>query len=68
LEWEEHQVFVPDENGGHYAFSANGILYRMEFSGKGSAIPIGPVHQTNRTIFSSSSLSLLKAAIKMTKD
>jgi hypothetical protein len=30
----------------------------------GNFVPVGPVHQTNRTILSSSSVSLLKYAIK----
>jgi hypothetical protein len=67
LGWEEHRVFVPDNNGGHYAYSSNGILYRMDYTGEGKMTPIAPVHDTNRTILSSSSVSLLKAAIKLTK-
>lgn len=54
LGWEEHKIFVPDQNGGHMAYSANGILYRMDFSGDGKMVPRGPVHDTNRTIFTSS--------------
>ena len=66
LAWEQHQVFVPDNNGGHYAFSSNGTLSRWEKSkpkGKNFVV-IGPVHNTNRTILSSSSISLLKELIR----
>lgn len=65
LSWEEHRIFVPDNKGGHYAYSANGAMFRTHADG--NMTPIGPVHDTNRTIFSSSSLSLLKAAIKMVR-
>jgi hypothetical protein len=67
IAWEEHRVYVPDTNGGHYAFSANGTLSvwdRTAQNGQGDFVPIGPIHATNRTIFSSSSVSLLKAALK----
>jgi hypothetical protein len=69
--WEEHRVFVPDTNGGHYAWSANGILSvwdRATNNGKGALTPIGPIHNTNKTIFSSSSTSLLKDALKEIQD
>lgn len=69
--WEEHRVFVPDNNGGHYAWSANGILSLWDEAadnGKGDFRPIGPVHNTNRTILSSSSTSLLKDALKEIQD
>lgn len=62
IAWEQHRVFVPDSDGGHYAYSANGTLSRWE-NGK-KFIPAGPVHNTNRTILSNSSVSLLKDAIK----
>jgi hypothetical protein len=61
--WEEHLVFVPDDNGGHHAYSANGILSRWD-KDKQDFIPIGPAHNTNRTIFSSASASLLKDGLK----
>jgi hypothetical protein len=66
IAWEEHRVFVPDNQGGHYAWSANGTLSRWENSDNengGKFVPVGPIHNTNRTILSSSSLSLLKEAI-----
>jgi hypothetical protein len=64
--WEEHRVFVPDNYSGHYAFSANGTLSRWngQSGNDGKFVPLGPVHDQNRTIFSSSSLSMLKDAIK----
>jgi hypothetical protein len=68
IAWEEHKVFVPDNNGGHYAYSSNGTLAKWRSDNTrpdgGSFVPVGPVHNTNRTILSSSSLSLLKDAIK----
>ncbi len=66
VSWEEHRVFVPDNQGGHYAFSANGTLSKWDNSKPNGQnfVPVGPVHNTNRTILSSSSLSLLKDAIK----
>lgn len=68
IAWEEHRVFVPDNTGGHYAYSANGTISKWRFDDTkpdgGNFVPIGPVHNTNRTILSSSSLSLLKDAIK----
>jgi len=68
IAWEEHKVFVPDTKGGHYAYSANGTLSKWRSDNTkpdgGNFVPVGPVHQTNRTILSSSSVSLLKYAIK----
>jgi len=63
IAWEEHRVFVPDDSGGHYAFSSNGIL-SLRDKATGKFVPLGPVHDSNRTILSSSSVSLLKNAIK----
>lgn len=63
IAWEEHKVFVPDDNGGHYSWSANGILSRWDESKK-DFVPLAPIHSTNRTIFSSSSTSLLKDGLK----
>jgi hypothetical protein len=65
--WEEHRVFIPNNQGGQYAFSANGTLSRWEKGSNdngGKFVPVGPVHNTNRTVLSSASVSLLKAAIK----
>ncbi len=64
--WEEHRVFLPDSDGGHRAFSANGTLSKWDNSKPNGQnfVPFGPVHNTNRTILSSSSVSLLKDAIK----
>ena len=63
ITWEEHKVFVPDQNGGHYAWSSNGVLSRWSDE-KNDFVPIGPIHNRNKTIFSSSSTSLLKDALK----
>jgi hypothetical protein len=56
--WEEHRVFVPDTKGGHYAYSATGTLSKWRSDNTnpdgGSFVPVGPVHNTNRTILSSS--------------
>jgi hypothetical protein len=66
IAWEEHPVFVPDKEGGHYSYSANGTLSRWDGTkpNGGNLVPVGPVHSTNRTILSSSSISLLKDATK----
>lgn len=67
IAWEQHQVFIPDDQGGHYAYRSTGILSIWNSSakgGEGDFIPISPVHNTNRTILSSSSASLLKDALK----
>ena len=67
IAWEEHQVFVPDDQGGHYAYRSTGILSVWNPSAKGGAgdlVSLSPVHNTNRTILSSSSVSLLKNALK----
>lgn len=66
VSWEEHRVFVPDDQGGHYAFRANGILSKWDARKPNGQnfVAVGPVHNTNRTILSSSSVSLLKDAIK----
>jgi hypothetical protein len=61
--WEEHKEFVPDNNGGHYAFQSNGVLSRWD-NAKQDFIPVAPIHNTNRTILSSSSTSLLKDGLK----
>ncbi len=64
--WEEHQIYVPDSAGGHYAYVATGILAIWTPSankGDGDFVTLSPVHSTNRTIFSSSSVSLLKDAL-----
>jgi hypothetical protein len=67
IAWGEEQEFVPDSNGGHYAFSARGVLSVWTPSadgGKGNFVSVAPVHDTNRTILSSSSVSLLKEALQ----
>ncbi len=67
ISWEEHRVFVPDHDGGHMAYTASGILSIWKKSanaGNGDFVPISPIHSTNHTIFSSSSTSLLKDALK----
>jgi hypothetical protein len=64
--WGEEKEFVPDSDGGHYAYDARGILSVWSPSankGEGDFIAVGPIHNTNRTILSSSSLSLLKDAL-----
>ena len=66
ISWEEHRLFVPDDNGGHYAWSAQGIISIYDATadnGKGDLVAVAPVHNTNRTILSSSGASLLKDAI-----
>jgi hypothetical protein len=66
ITWEQHLVFVPDKNGGHYAYSSNGTLSRWDDTKPdgGTFVPVGPAHNTNRTILSSPSVSLLKDVIK----
>jgi hypothetical protein len=67
IAWEEHRELVPDTNGGHYAYKATGILSRWTpgtTGTDGDFVPISPVHNTNRTILSSSSASLLKDALQ----
>ena len=67
IAWEEHQIYVPVGNSGHYAYIATGILSIWTPSankGDGDFVTLSPVHSTNRTIFSSSSVSLLKDALK----
>lgn len=63
IAWEEHRVFVPDNSGGHYAWSASGVLSSWDSSKKDFA-PLFPLHNTNRTIFTSSSVSLLKDGLR----
>jgi hypothetical protein len=63
IAWEEHKVFVPDDNGGHYAWSANGTLSRWDKI-KQDFVAVAPIHSTNRTIFTSASTSLLKDGLK----
>lgn len=66
IAWEEHRISVPDNDGGHYAFSAHGILSIYDpkaNNGTGDFKAITPIHDTNHTIFSSSATSLLKEAI-----
>ena len=66
IAWGEERIFVPDKNGGHYAWSAHGILSIYSAAanaGKGDFVSIAPVHDTNHTVFSSSALSLLKEAL-----
>ena len=55
ISWEQHRLFIPDELGGHYALSGNGILSRWDASKQNGQnfVPVGPVHNTNRTILSS---------------
>jgi len=69
IAWEEHLVFVPDNNGGHNAYHASGILSIWTPSDKGGAFaPVAPIHNTNHTILSSSSVSLLKEGLKEIAD
>jgi hypothetical protein len=68
--WGEERIFVPDTNGGHYAFSAHGILSVWTPSadeGKGDFVAVCPIANSNRTILSSASLSLLKGALEEIK-
>ena len=64
--WGEKKVLVPDDSGGHYAYEARGILSVWTPSasnGRGDFVAVEPIHDTNRTILTSSSLSLLKYAL-----
>lgn len=61
--WEEHRLFVPDGNGGHYAWSASGVLSAWDPVKKDFA-PLFPLHNTNHTILTSSSVSLLKDGLR----
>ena len=59
ISWEEHE----DRNhAGYLYYSANGTISLA--TQQGTLEPIAPIHDTNRTRFSSSSVSLLKAALK----
>lgn len=63
IAWEEHLVYVPDDSGGHRAYVANGILSIWTASakgGEGDFVALAPIHNKNRTILSSTSVSLLK--------
>ena len=68
VQWRLTQVFVPDNNGGHYGYNASGVLSRLGSDANGNLIPIGPVHDTSRTILSDPTISLLKAVIKQIKE
>lgn len=61
ISWEEHREF--DAQRGHYYTSSNGTLNRWDYD-KSDFVPVGPVHNTNRTILTSSSVSFLKAALE----
>jgi hypothetical protein len=67
VRWKQEKSYVPDNGGGHFAISASGILYRMDMSGDGKLIPIGPVHDSNHTILTDSTVSLLKYVLKEIK-
>jgi hypothetical protein len=67
IAWEEHKDFVPDDSGGHYAWSANGILSRWNYE-TSDFVAIGPIHNENKTILSSSSTSLLKDGLKLIEE
>jgi len=66
--WHLTQEFVPDNNGGHYVYDATGVLSRLGNDPNGNLIPIGPVRDTSKTIFSDPTISLLKAVIKQIKE
>jgi hypothetical protein len=68
VRWKQERSFVPDGSGGHFAIVSSGILYRMDMSGDGKLVPIGPVHDTNRTILTDSSVSLLKYVLRHIKE
>jgi hypothetical protein len=67
VRWKQERVFVPDLNHGHIAIHSSGVLYRMGKSLEGDLIPIGPVHDTSRTILSDSTVSLLKDVLEQIK-
>lgn len=64
VKWKQISYIVPDQNGGHFAVDARGVLYRMGSSASGDLIPIGPVHDTSHTVFSDPTVSFLKAVLK----
>jgi hypothetical protein len=66
--WHLSKGFVPDNNGGHYAYYATGVLSLLGSDPNGNLIPIGPVRDTSKTIFSDPTISLLKAVIKQIKE
>jgi hypothetical protein len=68
IEWKQVRLFVPDTTYGHYAYPSSGVLYRMGDDPEGKLSPVGPVHDTSRTILSDATISLLKAAIKQIKE
>ena len=63
IAWEEHCVSVPNGTGACYAWSASGVLSRWD-PVKKDFVSVSPIHSTNRTAYSSSSLSLLKNGLK----
>ncbi len=58
VSWEEHE---DRNNAGYRYYSANGTI---SLAKEGTLEPIAPIHDTNRTRYTSSSVSLLKAALK----
>lgn len=67
IQWEEHRVVVPDSNGGHNAWSANGALYHWDYEKK-DFIAVCPVHNVNRWIFYSAAVSLLEEGLREVAD
>jgi len=63
IQWEQHRVVVPDGNGGHYAWSANGALYRWDYEKK-DFVAVCPIHNVNRWIFYSAAVSLLEEGLR----
>lgn len=55
------------DNHGHNTYQAHGtlLLWKPSADGKGEFVAVGPIANTNQTIFASPSLSLLKSAIAM---
>jgi hypothetical protein len=58
ISWEEHE---DRNNAGYLYYSANGTISMAK---QGTLEPVAPIHDTNRTRFTSSSVSLLKSALK----
>jgi len=59
--WEEHIMY---NGAGNRYYEASGILYRLE---DGKYVHVAPLHNTNHTILTSSSTSLLKAGLEEIK-
>ncbi len=59
--WEEHLMY---NGAGNRYYEASGILYRLE---DGKYVQLAPLHNSNHTILTSSSTSLLKEGLEEIK-